>query len=45
LRSQMKLIPNSELLSMLWQLYDWNIHEIIMLVVGVPCGSINLSSS
>ena len=46
----MKLIPNSELLGLLWQLYVLNIHEIILqillvIVVGVPCGSTNLSSS
>ena len=50
LRSQVKLIPNSELLGLLWQLYVLNIHEIILqillvIVVGVPCGSTNLSSS
>ena len=44
----MKLIPNSELLCLLWQLYILHIHEIIVLlvvVIGVACGSPNLSSS
>ena len=43
----MKLIPYSEFLRLLWQLYVLNVNKIILMIVviGVSSGPPNLSSS